>query len=126
VDASTEIALKRLFPASPMMVGCQSVVLPEFFGLAVGVVVHGHGQLDTASALSMLEADGLEVVEQEQQEQSQNLLEGLEPVSTRVSNLRCQTGDGTRLQAWLSADMIRGCAARNCVQTVELLLKDYS
>lgn len=125
-DASTELALGRLFPGSPLLVGSQSVVLPEFFGLAVGVVVHGQGQLDTASALATLARAGLEAEAEQEGSAGTNLVEGLEPVSLRVSGLRCAGGDGTRLQAWLSADMVRGCAGRNGVQIAELLLKDYS
>ena len=126
VDASTELALARLFPARHLLVGSQSVVLPQFFGLAVGMVVHGQGQLDSREARAMLAAAGLEAEAEEEASVGANLLEGLEPVSLRVTGLRCSGGDGTRLQAWLSADLVRGCAARNGVQIVELLLKDYS
>ena len=125
-DASTELALARLFPSRHLLVGCQSVVLPQFFGLAVGLVVHGQGQLDGDNARALLAAAGLEAETDEEGSPGSNLLEGLEPVSLRVSGLRCSGGDGTRLQAWLSADLVRGCASRNGVQIVELLLKDYS
>ena len=125
-DASTEFALARLFPARHLIVGCQSVVLPQFFGLSVGLVVHGQGQLDTGEAVARLSTAGLEAEAEQEGSVGTNLLEGLEPVSLRVSSLRCSGGDGTRLQAWLSADLVRGCAARNGVQIVQLLLKDYS
>lgn len=125
-DASTELGLTRLFPGANLMTSCQSVVLPEFFGLAVGVVVHGRGQLDQAGVEALLAQAGLELDESAGEGAGMNLLEGLEPASLRVGQLRCGGGEGTRLQAWLSADLVRGCAARNGVQIVELLLKDYS
>ena len=125
-DALVDLALRRLYPVHPLMTTSQSVVLPVFFGAALGLSVHGAGQLDLATAQQMLASSGFEVAEVEAQGISANLLEGLEDGAVRISALQVQGGEGSRLQAWVSADNVRTVAARNGVQIVQLLLKDYS